>query len=488
MPQFLHGVEMLEVDSGSRAITTSKSAVIGLIGTAPDSAAAVAATLTKGSAVLNDGLLFTAVTAGAGGNAISVIIVDPEDVSQALSVSVDVKKITVSLATDADGALVSTATEVAALINADAAAKLLVLASVLGDGSGDVAPSSRAYLTGGENEPFPVGVPVAVAGDVAMQAKLGTAGTLYNAFDDIFDQKGALVIAVRVEEGSTDAETQANVILGMQAWLDSQTVTGYKPRILVAPEWSQYDGVAAEMESKAARLRAIAYLDCDVAATYTDAIKRARNYGARVEMLWPWVTVYDTDQAQNVNRPYSGRAAGLRARIDDEKGFWWSKSNQSIYGIVGTAVAVDWSLGDAESLANMLNENKVSTIINEGGWLHWGNRTCATDPKWTFEQSRRTADIIMDSIQTNHMWAVDRNITKTYADEVVEGVNDYMRSLKSEGALFGGKCWLPSGVNSVSNMTQGIVYFDFDFCGPYPAEHIIFRSYLNNGYVEEVFS
>ncbi len=33
---FLHGVEVIQIDSGTRPIKTVKSAVIGLIGTAPD--------------------------------------------------------------------------------------------------------------------------------------------------------------------------------------------------------------------------------------------------------------------------------------------------------------------------------------------------------------------------------------------------------------------------------------------------------------------
>ena len=34
--QFLHGVEVAEISSGPRTIRTTKSSVIGLIGTAPD--------------------------------------------------------------------------------------------------------------------------------------------------------------------------------------------------------------------------------------------------------------------------------------------------------------------------------------------------------------------------------------------------------------------------------------------------------------------
>ncbi|GHY80572.1 phage tail sheath C-terminal domain-containing protein [Vibrio cholerae] len=488
MTQFLHGAEVIEIDDGSRPIQTVKSAVIGLVGTAPLSAAATSAALTIGTAILNDGLKLTAVKTGTEGNAISVEVLAPTAASSELAVTVTNNKISIQLASDESGALTTTAAELVTALMADPAAKALVTAVALGDGSGDVAPVSRAYLSGGENEPFPLKKPVAVAGSRKLIEKLGKEGTLPAAFDDIFDQTGALVIVVRAEKGQTEEQTQGNVIEAMQAFLDSQTETGYTPRILVAPEFSQFDAVASELEAKAKRLRAIAYLDCDRTASYTDAIKRARQFGERVEITWPWVRVFDTELAKEIDRPYSARAAGLRARIDAENGFWWSKSNQEIYGIVGTSQPVDWALGDPNTTANMLNENKVSTIIREGGFRHWGNRTCSTDPKWTFEQTRRTADMINDSVQRSHLWAVDRNITKTYVDDVISGVNAYLRELKALGAILGGECWADKELNTPATIQKGIVYFDFDFCPPYPAEHIVFRSRLNNDYLEEVFS
>ncbi|RBM25134.1 phage tail sheath C-terminal domain-containing protein [Vibrio tarriae] len=488
MTQFLHGAEVIEIDDGSRPIQTVKSAVIGLVGTAPLSAAATSAALAIGTAILNDGLKLTAVKTGTEGNAISVEVLAPTAASSELAVTVTNNKISIQLASDESGALTTTATELASALMANPAAKALVTAVALGDGSGDVAPASRAYLSGGENEPFPLKKPVAVAGSRKLIEKLGNEGTLPAAFDDIFDQTGALVIVVRAEKGQTEEQTQANVIEAMQAFLDSQTETGYTPRILIAPEFSEFDAVASELDAKAKRLRAIAYLDCDRTASYTDAIKRARQFGERVEITWPWVRVFDTELAKEIDRPYSARAAGLRARIDAEKGFWWSKSNQEIYGIVGTSQPVDWALGDPNTTANMLNENRVSTIIREGGFRHWGNRTCSTDPKWTFEQTRRTADMINDSVQRSHLWAVDRNITKTYVDDVISGVNAYLRELKALGAILGGECWADKELNTPATIQKGIVYFDFDFCPPYPAEHIVFRSRLNNAYLEEVFS
>lgn len=481
---FLHGVEVIEIDDGSRPIQTVRSAVIGLVGTAPLSAAAVAATLTLGSAVLSDGVVLTAKALGTAGNAISIELVDPAAASADISVQTSANKITVSLATDASGLITTVPDDIVDVLSQHA----LVSAVSLGDGDEPVTPVTQSYLAGGEDEPFPLNTPVAVAGSRKSIDKLGVDGTLSKALDDIFDQTGALVIVVRVAEGNDAAATQANVILGMESWLAAKTEVGYQPRILIAPEFSQFDGVAAEMNAKAKRLRAIAYLDCAMTASYTDAMKRARNYGERCELSWPWVKVFDTELQKNVARPLSGRAAGLRARIDGEKGFWWSKSNREIYGIVGTYQAVDWALDDPNSTANMLNENKVSTVINEGGYRYWGNRTCSVDPKWAFEQTRRTADLINDSIQRGHLWAVDMNITKTYVDDVVNGVNAYLRELKSLGAIIGGECWADPDINTPDTIAKGVVYFDFDFVPPYPAEHIIFRSRLNKNYLEEVFA
>jgi phage tail sheath protein FI len=84
------------------------------------------------------------------------------------------------------------------------------------------------------------------------------------------------------------------------------------------------------------------------------------------------------------------------------------------------------------------------------------------------------------------MWAIDRNITKTYLEDVVEGVNAYMNHLKNQGAIINGKAWADPELNTPDQIAQGIVYIDFDFTPPYPAEHIVFRSQLTNDYLVEV--
>ncbi|EIC82050.1 major tail sheath protein [Serratia sp. M24T3] len=79
--------------------------------------------------------------------------------------------------------------------------------------------------------------------------------------------------------------------------------------------------------------------------------------------------------------PYSARAADLRARIDLDRGWWWSKSNQDIFSILGVEHVDDFILGEPNCQANLLNMENISTIIRRDGFKHWGNRLCTRDPR-----------------------------------------------------------------------------------------------------------
>jgi flagellin-like hook-associated protein FlgL len=99
------------------------------------------ASLTTDLAGADNDLNFSARAAGTEEEAIHIRYLDPGAVGQALSVSVSGREITVHLATDATGAVTSTAAQVMAAVNADVAASALVQASLAGwdDGSGRVS-------------------------------------------------------------------------------------------------------------------------------------------------------------------------------------------------------------------------------------------------------------------------------------------------------------------------------------------------------------
>lgn len=361
---------------------------------------------------------------------------------------------------------------------------------------------------------FPLNTPVMIAGNRREAAKLlavtgADKGTLPDAIDSIFDQAGAVIVVVRVQNGATEAETQANIIggvnassgnyEGVHAFLGAESRLGVTPRIMLAPGFTHQrpestttpgtylaNPVVSEMVGVAERLRAVIIAD-GPNTNDEAAVAYSNDFGSpRVYVCDPWVLKTDSTGAI-VQAPPSPCVAGLIAKSDNDRGFWWSPSNQNINGIIGTVRPVDFTLGDANARANLLNEQAVATIIRQDGYRLWGNRTLSSDPKWIFLSVRRTADIINDSLLRAHLWAVDRNITKTYIQDVTEGVNAYLRHLTTIGAILGGKCWADPELNTPDQIAQGKVYFDFDFTPPFPAEHITFRSQMVNDYLTEIF-
>ncbi|ESP95454.1 MULTISPECIES: phage tail sheath subtilisin-like domain-containing protein [Pseudoalteromonas] len=347
-------------------------------------------------------------------------------------------------------------------------------------------------------EKFPLNTPVLIAGKRAEAALLGEQGTLPAAIDGVFDQAGAVVVVVRVD-GADESAVMTNIqggvaadgsYEGAYAFLGAESVLGVTPRILVAPGFTHQrpsgaaNPVVAELVGIAERLRAVIIADgpntndADAIAYRGDCSSR------RVYVVDPQVKVFK--EGAVVNEPASARVAGMIAKSDNDRGFWWSPSNTAMNGIVGTARPVDFQLGDKNARANLLNEKEVSTIIRQNGFKLWGNRTCATDPKWAFLSVVRTADMINDSLLRAHMWAVDRNITSTYIKDVTESVQAYLDSLKAQGAILGGQIWADEDLNTPENIQAGKVYFSFDFTPPTPAEHITFKSILTNNYLEEI--
>lgn len=488
----LHGVRTKEKDSATKAVTNVNLSVIGLVGTAPDAEQGTAASLTTGSVLAGNALTFTAKDPGTAGNKLKVTIVagEPTKATDNTAATGAVTAaaftdgvLTVTLGTDENGVVTASAAEVVDVINdlQDAGITAALYAGSAGDGV--VSELAATKLTGGTDEPFPLYKPAIISGSKSKTKKLGTAGTLYADMQDILAQTGALVIVVRVEADEDEDKQRANILQGIEALQLAQGSTNYQPRILIAPEWSTDDGVGKALESMATKLRAVTYLDSPSGATPVEVAQRAQKFGARVEMLRPRIMVTSDVTGESVSRPYSAAAAGHRVRIDSEKGWWWSKSNQAVLGFTGLEQVDTWLVGDENCVANQLNQESVSTIIQLDGFRHWGNRLCSSDPQWRFEAVRRTADMLQDSIQVmvtkNYL---DRPIDKAFATALVGSVNSYLRSQTKLGAINGGRCWLDPELNTAESLAAGKIYFNIAFGPKSPAEEITLTYSVDNTY------
>ena len=347
---------------------------------------------------------------------------------------------------------------------------------------------------------FPLNTPILINGSYTEAGRLGTLGTLPTALEGILAQTGAMVVVIRVAEGEasgegneaiTAAEATINNVIGsvsgngeysgVYSFLASKSILGVTPRILIAPGFSVNE-VITELISIADRLRAIIVADCPANETNSNLISFV-DVGAssRVYAVYPEVI-----NTKNATVPASSYVAGVIARTDNDEGFWVSPSNKAINGIIGLSKPIDFTLGDSSCRANYLNEQKIATIINQNGYKLWGNRSTAGEGAYQFLCVRRTADVISDSILQSHLWAVDRNIVKNYLTDVTENVNAFLAALKSQGAILAGKCVANKELNTAQNISEGKVYFDFEFTPAYPAEQVTFRAYLNNENIETV--
>ena len=326
-------------------------------------------------------------------------------------------------------------------------------------------------------------------------AAFGHDSAITRAAKAIFIRAKAVIVACGVTVLEDPAQQLSAIIggvlasgqrTGLQALLDGKSRYNTQPRLLIAPRHSATQAVATAMDALAGKLRAIAIVD-GPNTTDEAVLAYAQEFGSkRVFMVDPGVQLWDTVLSKTIDAPASAFAAGLFALTDTEYGFWASPSNKEFVGITGTARPIEFLDGDETCRANLLNNANITTIIRDGGYRLWGNRTLSADPKWSFVTRVRTVDIVMDAILFGHKWAVDRSITKTYVKDVTDGLQAFMRDLKNQGAVINFEVFADPELNTASQLEQGKVYWNIRFTDVPPAENPIFRVEVTNQWLTEV--
>lgn len=459
MSTYLHGVEAVEAAAGARPIALSDSTFIGIVGTSLDGP--------SGEPVTTRGAAAAAAAWGAGGTIAAAIA-----------------------AVHSQGR----APRIAAVNALDPAKHVTAVddETTAWGPAGTVVRLKHSHVS--EVSVKQKDGTAVDAADYALDAKAGTlkvaaAASFVTAADD-----AAKVSYKRLDLSKVVA---ADVAAIAPKLCEASEPSGSTPGILIAPGWTEAVGrgasdaiesapVTSALAAVADRCRAIVIAD-SAGTTLADALAyRATQGSRRVYVIDPKLKVPAAGGGTRAV-PASGYAAGLVARIDAEVGWWASPSNRELRGISGTSRFVSFGLGERDSEANALNASQIATVIRSSGWRLWGNRTCSADPAWQFLSVVRAADRINEAILRSHLYAVDRNITRTYVADVVESVNAFLRGLVSQGAILGGRCWADPDLNSSANIRDGRLYLDFDFTPASPAERITFRSRLVDDYAETIF-
>ncbi|WP_263063037.1 phage tail sheath subtilisin-like domain-containing protein [Dickeya dadantii] len=465
---YLHGVETTEVETGARVVKAVKSAVIGLIGTAPLGPVNTVTLCTSDTAAAKFGSQLTGFTIPqaldaiydhAAGTVLVINVLDPA----VHKTHVDNEPVTF----DSNGS--------ATLANP------IVASFVLKKDAGST--------------------PYVLDTDYTLDQQTGVISRLNKTIDTAlasYDYADPTKVTATDIIGAVNA---AGNRTGMKLLHDTYNQFGFFAKILIAPVYCTQNSIRVELQALAEKLGAMAYVDAPIGTTYEQVIAGRGPAGtinfntssARVRLFYPHVKVYDS--ATNAERlePLSQRAAGLRAKVDLEKGFWWSSSNQEIQGITGVERQLSAMIDDPSCEVNLLNEQGITTVFNSygTGLRLWGNRSAAW-PTVThmrnFENVRRTADVINESIRYFSLQYIDMPITQALIDALTESVNAYGRKLIGDGALLGFKCWYDPVRNEETEMANGHLLLSYKFTPPPPLERLTFETEITSEYLANLTS
>ncbi len=324
---------------------------------------------------------------------------------------------------------------------------------------------------------------------------------------------------------------------------DSFNLFGYFAKILIAPVFCTQNSVSVELIAMAEKLGAVTYIDAPVGTTFAQALAGRGPEGTinfntssdRVRLCYPHVKVYDPVTNTERLEPLSQRAAGLRARVDLDKGYWWSSSNQEILGISGVERQLSAMIDDPQSEVNLLNEQGITTVFSSygSGLRLWGNRTAAwptvthmrnfenvrrtgevnllneqgittvfssygsglrlwgnRTAAWptvthmrNFENVRRTGDVINESIRYFSQQYIDMPITQALIDALTESVNAYGRKMTGDGAVLGFRCWFDPARNPETELAAGHLLLSYKYTPPPPLERLTFETEITSEYL-----
>jgi len=464
---YLHGIETIEVERGPRAVRVVKSAVIALVGTAP---IGPVNTLTLCQSVTDDAQFgpdlpgfgipeaLDGIHAFGAGTVLVVNVLDPA-----------VHKETVASETAKFG------TNDRLQLN-NTALQSLTLKAATGNTTYTEGTHYTVDLVRGVVTRIPGG---GIAANASVKAGYTYADPSKVTTADII--------------GTVNSLGQRS---GLKLLSDAYNLFGFFPKILLAPGFSTNNAVSAELIAQAGQLQAIAYIDAPIGTTPAQALSGRGPSGSinfntsseRVRLCYPHVKVYDAATDSEKLQPLSIRAAGLRARVDDERGYWWSSSNNELIGVIGLERALTARVDDPYSEVNLLNENGITTVFNSfgTGLRLWGNRTAAwptvTHMK-NFENVRRTKDIVDESIRYSSLQFVDRPINDALIESIVETVNQFLRKLIRDEALNGGECWYDPARNPQTQIELGQLLFNYKLTPPTPFERGTFETEITGEYL-----
>lgn len=277
---------------------------------------------------------------------------------------------------------------------------------------------------------------------------------------------------------------------GHKLYANAKAEFSVTPKIFIAPEWSNVTGVWQDLIVQATTFKGLTLIDADTGWTKTEAVDaraaiataQFSTVDARVVLCYPRGQVFNNIPQDYETRALSQFVAGVIVKSDQDGGFWQSPSNKVIKGITGMELTLSWDITQSTTDANQLNEVGILTLAKGAGTgiRTWGNRN-ASFPGVTggksFISVRRTIDIFTLSVQESMLEFIDRVIDQALIDSIRQAVNNFIQSLKAQGAIAGGECTYDANKNPQANLDNGILRLDVTLKYKTPLEELLFDLY-----------
>ncbi|MHB9036946.1 MAG: phage tail sheath C-terminal domain-containing protein [Armatimonadota bacterium] len=474
-------------DAGDRGSLTAEKSLVTL-----KNRRSVAAALTTGVQG-TDRIVWTAKTAGVGGNAITVAFVASGN-DTPLSVEVLAQAITVHLATNATGDVTSTAAQVVTAVTGNAGASALVQA--VSTDSGVVDPVASTHLAGGLDPQDALKIAAVNEGTwgdaVSVEILDGTLVPTAE-FDIIVRHKGEAVEVFRnlsvdeskpnhvelvVNERSDyitvdDLAPASNGALDRPALGSSALIGGDDGLTGISDadytgDSSQHTGLYAFDEIDALNILAvpgvttaqvitsgIAYAesrkdlffiaDAPIHLEPMEVIDFRKGKGSYTHsafnssyaaLYYPWLTLTDPLTGKSKLVPPTGAVAGCIARSDQKSGVWYAPAGID-RGRIFSVLSLAYKTSRGERDALYPEGINVIASFPDTGINIWGQKTLQSQPSATDRINvRRLMMYVEEAISQSSRFVVfEPNNSQTWR-ALVRLINPFLQNIKSKGGFY----------------------------------------------------
>ncbi|WP_248769639.1 phage tail protein [Pseudomonas sp. MWU12-2345] len=315
------------------------------------------------------------------------------------------------------------------------------------------------------------------------------AGTLFQAVFQILKVVKVPVYVVVVEEGATPADTINNVMGGVNALsgqkLGLQALSGLPEdlTILGAPGFTGTKAMAGEFASFGKRIKARVVLD-GKDATVAGQVAYSQELGGaglgfdRCLVVHQMAAVYSKAAKANVFLPPSVLAIAALAAVKQ----WESPGNQVTYA-EDVSRTVEYNILDTSTEGDLLNRYGVCyyarTVL--GGFSLLGNRSITGK----FISYVGLEDAISRKLVKAAQKAMAKNLTKSFMDQEVKRISDWMQTLVADETIPGGKVYLHPELNSVEKYKNGTWFIVIDYGRYAPNEHMVYQLNATDEIIEQ---